>query len=294
MSDLNRPPYSEAKAAYPDPASSANFAAALASAAGTSGPSGPSAQAAQAMADLPLLGGIGDGGQALMGPASPASYGASGDASGPSGGQAPAQSGAVLALERGLLPLPPTATEEERRDFEQKLRILCGVPETADGYGDFGYGEAVDKSGEEYRYYSEAFHAAGLSPGQAKKLLDRHLEWVRGQNEMLARRQDDVIRTYREEVKHRFMNEVGGPERFKTYAETANQGFRAAAQGAGIGPDEAKGLLSIMGDDPRFIKIFHAIGRMYREDELVSGSRARIHEEGFEEMFSKMFNHGGA
>lgn len=193
-------------------------------------------------------------------------------------------------LPEGLHPLPDDATDDQREAFEGKLRALNGVPDDPMGYGDFGYGEAVDKTSEEYRHYTDAFHAAGLSPRQAKLLLDKHIEWSKGQAEHITRQQDAVINEYRSKVRKDFIRGLGGEQAFAQFSETARRGFKASAQGAGLSPEESTGLLAIIGDDPRFMKVFNHIGGMHREDVLVTGAKPKAAEVSMDELIAQQFN----
>jgi hypothetical protein len=191
----------------------------------------------------------------------------------------------------GLAPLPENATEEQKRDFAQKLRALNGVPDNADGYGDFGFGDAVkiDTASEDYKYYTKLFHDVGLSAGQAKKLLEAHKQYAEGQVAHAQKQQDSVVSDYRAQVKRDFVKSLGGDAQFKEFQDTAIRGFKAAAKGAGMSDKEAAGLLNIMGDDPRFVKMFNGIGKLFREDVLITGAAPAAKESSFDDMFSNMF-----
>lgn len=241
--------------------------------------------------ETPLLGG-GQGGTAQDG--------SKGD--GTAGGQKPDQQdgqtpgnipGKALqpgAVE-GLAPLPDNASDEQRADFDKKLRALSGVPQDADGYGDFGFGEEIkiNTASEDYKYYTKLFHEAGISKVQAKKLLEGHQKFALEQVEHYKRAENDTITEYRAKVKRDFIKECGGEEAFREFNDVATRGFMASAQGAGLTEKDIKGLLSVMGDDPRFIKIFNSIGKMHREDVLITGAAPRVQEKSFEDMFSSMF-----
>ena len=191
----------------------------------------------------------------------------------------------------GLAPLPDDATDEQRAEFDKKLRALAGVPQDAAGYGDFGFGEdaKIDTAGEDYRYYTRLFHEAGISRAQARKLLEGHAKYAAEQVEHVRKQSDAQINEYRAQVKRDFIRSVGGDEKFKEYSDVAVRGFKASAQGAGLTKQEITGLLNVMGDDPRFIKIFNGIGRLFREDVLVTGAAPRAQEKTFEDMFAGMF-----
>ena len=194
----------------------------------------------------------------------------------------------------GLAPLPDDASDDQRAEFDKKMRALAGVPQDANAYGDFGFGEEVkiDTGSADYKYYTELFHEAGISKTQAKKLLEGHHKFALEQVEHHKRTENDTISEYRAQVKRDFIKECGGEAVFKEFNDTAVRGFKASAQGAGLTDKDVSGLLSVMGDDPRFVKIFNAIGKMHREDVLITGAAPRAQEEGFEEKFKKMFNQG--
>jgi hypothetical protein len=202
----------------------------------------------------------------------------------------------------GLVALPDDATDEQRADFDSKMRALNRVPAKPEDYGDFGFGKdkpdvKIDTAAEDYKHYTKLFHDAGLNPKQARLLLEKHLEWSHAQVEHHNRLQETAIQQYRDKVKADFVKSVGGESVFKDYSNTAARGFQAAAQGAGMSGEEIRGVMNIMRDDPRFLKIFHNIGTQFREDVLVSGARAAATEadpdEYFENKFAKMFNSGG-
>ncbi|MDR2056574.1 MAG: hypothetical protein LBQ10_12025 [Desulfovibrio sp.] len=194
----------------------------------------------------------------------------------------------------GLAPLPDGATDEQKQDFDRKLRALAGVPHDPSEYGDFGFGEdaKIDTGSEDYKYYTKLFHEVGISKSQAKKLLEAHAKYASGQVEHARKQEDAVITEYRAQVKRDFIKSIGGDGAFKEYQETAVRGFKASAQGAGLTKQEITGLLNVMGDDPRFIKIFNGIGKMFREDALITGAAPRAREKTFEDMFADMFKGG--
>ena len=195
---------------------------------------------------------------------------------------------------QGLVPLPDDASDEQRAEFDKKLRALAGVPQDPAGYGDVGFGDEakIDTSSEDYKFYIKLFHDAGISTAQAKKLLVGHQKFASDQVEHFKRTETDTINQYRASVKAEFVKSCGGDAAFKEFNEVAVRGFKASAQGAGLTDKDVKGLLNVMGDDPRFIKIFHAIGKMHREDVLITGAAPRAQEKTFDDMFSGMFNKG--
>lgn len=197
---------------------------------------------------------------------------------------------------QGLAPLPDDASDEQRAEFDKKLRALAGVPQDAAGYGDFGFGDEakIDTGSEDYKYYTKLFHDAGISKAQAKKLLAGHQKFASEQVEHFKRTEADTINQYRASVKADFVKACGGDAGFKEFNDVAVRGFKASAQGAGLTDNDVKGLLNVMGDDPRFIKIFNAIGKMHREDVLITGAAPRAQEKTFDDMFSGMFNKKGA
>ena len=195
---------------------------------------------------------------------------------------------------QGLAPLPDDASDEQRAEFDKKLRALAGVPQDPAGYGDFGFGDEVkiDTGSEDYKFYTQLFHDVGISKTQAKKLLAGHQKFASEQGEHFKRTEADTINRYRASVKAEFVKSCGGEAAFKEFNEVAVRGFKASAQGAGLTDKDVKGLLNVMGDDPRFIKIFHAIGKMHREDVLITGAAPRAQEKTFDDMFRGMFNKG--
>lgn len=195
---------------------------------------------------------------------------------------------------QGLAPLPDDASDEQRAEFDKKLRALAGVPQDPAGYGDFGFGDEakIDTGSEDYKFYTQLFHDVGISKAQAKKLLAGHQKFASEQVEHFKRTEADTINRYRASVKAEFVKSCGGEAAFKEFNEIAVRGFKASAQGAGLTDKDVKGLLNVMGDDPRFIKIFHAIGKMHREDVLITGAAPRAQEKTFDDMFSGMFNKG--
>ena len=213
-----------------------------------------------------------------------------GDAS-PQAAEAPQTGGGVTGAE-GLAPLPDDATEEQRADFRKKLDALNGVPEDAAGYGNFGFGDDVqiDTEREDYKFYTQLFKDAGLSREQARKLIEAHTRYAGEQLQHLQRQQDARITEYRAKVRRDFVKSLGGEEKFREFSDTAVRGFKAAAQGAGLGEKDIRGLLNVMGDDPRFVRLFNNVGRLFREDVLVTGAAARAPEKTFEDMFADMFH----
>lgn len=190
----------------------------------------------------------------------------------------------------GLAPLPENANEDQRADFDKKLRALNGTPGTVEEYGTFGFDEGViDTNSEDYKYYSKLFYEIGLNKAQAKKLLEGHQKYA---SEMVAfqkKQNDEVVTEYRRKVRNDFVKELGGEAQFNEFNQTAIRGFKAASAGAGLSEKDMKGMLNVMGDDPRFVRIFNAIGKMHSEDVLVTGTHAKAQEKTFDTMFSEMF-----
>ena len=200
------------------------------------------------------------------------------------------QTESAPAYQDGLAPLPENATDDQRADFQKKLRALNGTPNTVEEYGNFGFDDGViNTNSEDYKYYSKLFHDIGLNKEQAKKLLEGHHKYASEMLEFQKRHKDEEITEYRRKVKNDFIKECGGEAQYNEFVDVAQRGFKAAAIGAGVSDKDAKGMLSVMGDDPRFVKIFHAIGKMHREDVLVTGTAQKVQEKTFDEMFSEMF-----
>jgi len=205
----------------------------------------------------------------------------------------PATPNTLSQGDSGLFPLPEGASDDQKAEFDRKLRALNGVPQNAADYGDFGLGDSikVNPEAEDYKYYTELFKDVGLSKAQAGKLLQKHLEYMQGQAEHYKKTNDAQIQEYRTKVKNDFVRQCGGEQAFIEFSQTASRGFQAAAQGAGLNEKDVRGILNVMGDDPRFLRIFNSIGKLYREDVLVTGSSPKAQEKSFEQMFSGMFNH---
>lgn len=234
---------------------------------------------------VPLLSGEGEGG------GQDGNKGQPDDKNG-NGGQPDAGDGKKdVPQGEGLFPLPDDASDEQRADFEKKIRTLNRVPENAEGYEDFGFGEDVkiDRNSEDYKFYTQLFHDTGLSKAQAKKLLEGHYKYAGEQVQHHQRREAEIIQEYRTKVKQDFIKSCGGEEQFKEFNATAVRGFKAAAQGAGLTGKDVDGLIAVMGDDPRFIRIFHGIGKLFREDVLITGAAPRTQEKTFDDMFKGMF-----
>jgi hypothetical protein len=225
----------------------------------------------------------------LLGNAAPQSDGATK----PAGSKAEPEKASPPVV--GLAPLPDNATEDQRKDFEQKLRALGGVPDKPEGYGDFGFGEAmkIDAASADYKYYTGVFHELGLNQGQAKKLLEAHMKYATNQVEHARKQEDAAIAEYRTMVKSDFVKSLGGEGQFKDFREVAERGFKAAAKGSGMNEKEITGLLNIMGDDPRFIKVFNGVGKLLREDVLITGTQPAAKEKTFDDMFAGMFGKQG-
>jgi len=235
-------------------------------------------------------------GNTLLGSADASQAGAAPSSAG-EGGEAspPAASPEPSAPVEGLVPLPDDATDDQRADWNKKMRALNKVPSDADGYGDFGFGDEypIDTSSEDYKYYTKVFHDIGINKSQAKKLLEAHVKYANEAVEHQKRQDEAVITEYRAKVKEALVKECGGEEQFRHFNDVAVRGFKAAAQGAGLSENDTRGILSIVGDDPRFVKLFHNIGSQFSDDVLITGTAPRVKEKTFEDMFGSMFNKNG-
>lgn len=196
---------------------------------------------------------------------------------------------------QGLAPLPENASDDQKREFQNKLRALNGAPEAPEKYGNFGFGDDVkiDTSSEDYKYYTSLFHELGLNQQQAKKLLEKHKEYADKQVEHIKRKNELSVSEYRNKVKNDFVKAQGGEAAYEVFRATAEQGFKATAKGANLTQDDIRGLLNIMGDDPRFVKIFNHIGRNFKEDVLVTGATPSAPEPTMENIFEGMFKTKG-
>jgi hypothetical protein len=210
--------------------------------------------------------------------------------------QTPAATPAALPVQGadGLAPLPDNATDEQRAQFEQKLRALAGVPNSPDEYGDFDLGDKINKSSPDYALATKKFHEFGLSKKQAKGVVEEVNKWLTDKMQAAQRNEADAIKEYRAAVKRDFVKSLGGDAQFTEFSEQARRGFMASAKGAGLSEKEMSGIINIMGDDPRFVKIFNSIGKHFREDVLVTGSAPSAMGSGssdeiFEEKFKSMF-----
>ena len=192
----------------------------------------------------------------------------------------------------GLAPLPDNATDDQKREFNNKLRALAGVPNAPKEYGNFGLGDDVkiDTEGEEYAYYTEVFHEIGLNTPQAKKLLEAHHKWSVEQVEHFQKKNDAEIAEYRNYVKSEFVKSLGGEAKYNEFRDVAVRGFKASAQGANLTNKEMEGLLNVVGDDPRFVKLFNGVGKLFREDVLISGAAPSAPEPSVDDIIHNLFN----
>lgn len=163
--------------------------------------------------------------------------------------------------------------------------------ETPIDYGDFGFGEEaqIDRQSDDYLYYADLFRQIGLSPEQANRLLRGHRDYAMAQLSARQQQEAEALAAYRARVRQELVSECGGEAAFKRFGETALRGFRACAAGAGLSNADVDGIVAVMGDDPRFVKIFHHIGRMHQEDVLASGSGGG-QEQSFDDMLRTMFH----
>jgi len=191
----------------------------------------------------------------------------------------------------GVQPLPANATEEQKKQFKDKMRALMGVPENAEAYGDFGFGEAVkiDTQSEVYKGYTGKFHELGFTKEQAKGLLEYHKTMLETEGKNAQRQADEKNLLYRKEAKEKLVRECGSIEKFTELQSFAEKGFKAAAKGAELTEADYNRMLAIMGDDTRFIKIFGHIGKNFREDVLVTGSAPGAKEDSWGDTFNKLF-----
>lgn len=235
-------------------------------------------------------------GNTLLGSADASQAGTAPSSAG-EGGEAtpPASSPEPSAPVEGLAPLSDDASDDQRAEFDRKIRALNKVPADAAGYGDFGFGDAykIDTTSEDYKYYTQVFHDIGINKAQAKKLLEAHVKYANEAVEHKKRQDEAVITEYRAKVKSDLVRECGGEAQFRQFNDVAVRGFKAAAQGAGLSESDTRGILSIMGDDPRFVKLFHNIGTQFSDDVLITGTAPRVKERTFDDMFGSMFNKNG-
>ena len=191
----------------------------------------------------------------------------------------------------GLVPLPENASDDQKRDFYNKLRALNSVPDSPEAYGDFGLGDKlkVDTTGDDYKYYSKVFHDVGMSKAQVAKLLEAHKKYTDVQLDFIKKQTDAGVQEYRQQMKSGLVKELGGEQQYDAFRETAVRGFKATAKGSKLTDKEITGLLNIMGDDPRFVKIFNHIGANFREDVLITGSSPGVPEKTMDMIIEGLF-----
>lgn len=192
---------------------------------------------------------------------------------------------------QGLAPLPENASDDQKRDFENKLRALAGVPNEPSGYGTFGFPADVkiDTNSAVYKRWTDVFHKAGLNSAQAKQLLEAHTQFVNDEAATYKQVTDRQIADYRAQMKANLVRETGGEANYEVMRSTAQRGFSAVAKGAKLNENEITGMLNIMGDDSRFVKMFAHIGKNFREDVLITGSTPSAPEQTFDSLMDSLF-----
>ena len=209
----------------------------------------------------------------------------------PAEGGVPVQDTLPFPGGQGLTPLPDNATDSQKEDFTNKLRAMAGVPKAPEDYGTFGFDDSVkiDTNSGVYKHWTKVFHDVGVNQAQAKKLLEAHNQFISSEMETHKRQTDQQILEYRAQMKAALTRDVGGESQYEALRNSAQQGFSAVAKGAKLSEPEIKGMLNIMGDDSRFVKIFAHIGTNFREDVLITGSSPGVPEKTMDDIIDDLF-----
>jgi len=150
--------------------------------------------------------------------------------------------------------LTEDATDEQRAEFYKRL----GRPESPDGY-DLPEVEGV--SPDALAAWRQRFHEAGLTAAQAKALYDAYTAEVQAAIEARQVESDKAIQDAEKVLRDEWGDD---------YDAKLELARRVVVE---FGGDEFKALLdaSGLGNDPRVVKVFAAIGEKYAEDTALRG-----------------------
>lgn len=156
------------------------------------------------------------------------------------------------------------ATDEDRTTFFNKL----GRPDAPEGYefADYKWPDGIDEiiktvAKQDVEAFRPVMHKLGLNKVQADTLMNKYIEvgveqWKKSKDEAIANQN---------KVKEDLQKEWGG--NYKESLEVAKRGYEKAGELAGI-KDEFSDFMEKVGfgDNPLFIKVFHAIGKAILDD----------------------------
>jgi hypothetical protein len=179
---------------------------------------------------------------------------------------------------KGMVEIPgDEATDEKRAEFYTRM----GRPESPDGYElqKPDLPEGLGYSADAEKAYREAAHKLGMSNAQVKALYDWYNETTIGGYETRAKAQ----KAEQEKTVEALKKEWG-----KDFDKNSEIAVRAAEK---FGGDDFKKFLeeTRLGDNPHFVRVFHAIGTAIADDSSIPGSTGSGAEKTEEEIAKSRF-----
>lgn len=183
------------------------------------------------------------------------------------GGSAPEPSVQVTEPARQSLPenalLIPgeTATEEERKAFESRLRKHLGVPDAPEGY-QLEVPEGIDPKDPVLQAFVSEAHAQGMSPGQVQSVMAKVLgsiTEIRQAQELVA---SETSKAQLQELWR---------DKFDTNLASAITGMEGVGKDAGLSPEKIKEIARVLPQSADFVRMFAIVGRYYSEDKFIGG-----------------------
>jgi len=188
-------------------------------------------------------------------------------------GKASEADGLKQKLEGAIIKPGDNATSEEMEAFYRSI----GRPDKAEEYqfDDVQLPESLSQLREYDSEFKNLFHNLGLTPSQAKfahkGIMDMILTQGKRNAELAEKYQREISDTLRTEWK----------DSYDANIELARRGIRKAGELSGMSEQLIKFMDdSRLGDNPMFIKMFHAIGKAISEDTaLGAGGQFKKEEE---------------
>jgi hypothetical protein len=165
------------------------------------------------------------------------------------------------------------ATDEERATFFNKLgrptkpeEYEFAETQWPDGIEDFVKTAAT----EDIEAFRPIMHELGITKKQAQTLIDKYISFGIDR----WQKSNEAVALNQEKVKKDLINLWGND--YDANIELATRGFEKAGELAGIKDEFGKFMLnSRLGDDPMFIKIFHAIGKAISDDSALDNKNIK-------------------
>lgn len=166
---------------------------------------------------------------------------------------------ASLVGKKGLMPLPETATDQDRAEFRSRLNEILGVPKEPAGYGIKRPDSVPENEWDEasVNEFSALAHKMGLPPDAAKAIVEFDIKRSEAAKGVSAKAEADYRKTQVDMLTKAWEGQ-----------DVAKNKQRISILAKNIGLDPKDPLFS----EARFVLSLEKVANLIGEDKLVDGS----------------------